>query len=154
MSAAAPLRRVCELYVDDLLLGVDAAVVQEVMKHRPSTAVPLADDVVSGLVNLRGQIVVAIDLRRRLGLPPRDAAARPPMDVVVRTDAGPLSLVVDRVGDVIEVDPSHLHPPPETVPRPLRDLVSGTLQLPDRLLLVVHAGRAFEAPHPTGETTP
>ena len=61
----------CTFYLEKLLFGVDLQSVQEVIRTLGMTQVPLAPDVVSGLINLRGQIVTAVDLRRRLDLPPR-----------------------------------------------------------------------------------
>ena len=63
--------------VDQLLFGVGVEKVQEVIRYQEMTRVPLAPPVVKGLINLRGQIVTAVDLRRRLGLRER-AADRPP----------------------------------------------------------------------------
>src|SRR5215472_9170383 len=73
------------------------------------TQVPLAPEVVSGLINLRGQIVSAIDLRRRLRLEDRPQGQLP-MNVVVRTDDGAVSLLVDEIGDVLEVEEGCFEP--------------------------------------------
>jgi len=59
------------VFIDDLAFGIDIRVIQEILRHQSMTPVPLAPPAVVGLINLRGQIVTAIDLRRRLGLPPR-----------------------------------------------------------------------------------
>ncbi|HEY9073267.1 MAG TPA: chemotaxis protein CheW, partial [Desulfobaccales bacterium] len=84
--------------VDHLLFGVEVEKVQEVIRYQEMTRVPLAPPVVKGLINLRGQIVTAIDLRRRLGLRER-ATADLPMNVVIRHDDGAVSLLVDEIGD-------------------------------------------------------
>ena len=73
--------------VDRLLFGVEVEKVQEVIRYQAMTRVPLAPPVVRGLINLRGQIVTAVDLRCRLGLRPR-ATADLPMNVVIRHDDG------------------------------------------------------------------
>jgi len=70
-------RAVRTFFVADLFFGVDVLRVQEVLRFQQMTRVPLAPDVIEGLINLRGQIVTAIDMRRRLGLPPRAGAKRP-----------------------------------------------------------------------------
>ena len=90
-------------HVDDAFFGVDATDVQEVIRTQPMTRVPLASDEVSGLINLRGQVVVAIDMRRRLGMPEPDEGAEL-LNVIVRTEHGPVSLIVDDIGDVLEAD--------------------------------------------------
>ena len=89
-------------HVDGHLFGVEVAAVQEVVRYQPMTRVPLAPPALSGLINLRGQIIPAVDLRRRLGFPDRPAGELP-MDVIVRTGDGMVSLLVDRIGDVVEV---------------------------------------------------
>src|SRR5579863_3440533 len=104
----------CTFYVDRQFFGVPVQQVQEVIRYQEMTRVPLVPQVIRGLINLRGQIVTAIDLRRRLGMAERPADQLP-MNVVVRTDDGALSLLVDEIGDVIEVEESSFEPPPETL---------------------------------------
>src|ERR1035441_256489 len=85
-------------YVADLFFGVDVLRVQEVLRFQQMTHVPKAPDVIEGVINLRGQIVPAIDLRRRLKWPPR-AGNQMPTNMGVRTDDGAVSLLVDEIGD-------------------------------------------------------
>src|SRR3954470_2572371 len=89
-------------FVADLFFGVDVLRVQEVLRFQQMTRVPQAPEVIEGLINLRGQIVPAIDMRRRLGLPPR-TGGQVPTNVVIRTDDGAVSLLVDEIGDVLDV---------------------------------------------------
>jgi purine-binding chemotaxis protein CheW len=107
------------------------------------TRVPLASPVVRGLINLRGQIVTAIDLRCRLELKPLPEG-RLPMNVVVRTDDGPISLLVDEIGDVLEVNASTFERPPETLKGEARELIRGAYKLKDRLLLTLDTERVVE----------
>ena len=104
----------CTFYLDKLLFGVELKGVQEVMRSLDMTKVPLAPEVVSGLINLRGQIVTAVDLRRRLELEPRPPGMLA-MNVVVRSEDGAVSLLVDEIGDVVEVEETTFEPPPETL---------------------------------------
>src|SRR4051794_39425221 len=92
----------CTFYLDGSFFGVEVQHVQEVIRYQELTRVPLASPVIRGLINLRGQIVTAIDLRRRLGLADRPAGVLP-MNVVVRSEEGAVSLLVDEIGDVQEV---------------------------------------------------
>ena len=131
-------------HVDDAFFGVDATDVQEVIRTQPMTRVPLASDEVSGLINLRGQVVVAIDMRRRLGMPEPDEGAEL-LNVIVRTEHGPVSLIVDDIGDVLEADLDELETPPPTLTPPTRDLVSAVHQLDERLLLVIDVSRTIDA---------
>jgi len=142
---AAPDRHVEQLvtfHVDDLMLGVDVLRVQEVIRHQDMTPVPLAPPVIRGLINLRGQIVTAIDLRRRLGASTSDAG-RLPMNVVVRTADRAVSLLVDEIGDVLEVDEQQREPVPDTLQPPARDVASGIVKLPRQLLVVLDVDRTL-----------
>jgi purine-binding chemotaxis protein CheW len=120
--------------VDDRFLGLPVDRVREVLRAQPLTPVPLAHEHISGLLNLRGQIVTAVELRARLRLPPREAG-EPNAHVVVATDHAPVSLVVDRLGDVLAVDEATFEPPPDTVDPDTRPLIKGAFKLDDALLL-------------------
>jgi purine-binding chemotaxis protein CheW len=113
MSAAE--QQFCTFFLDSLFLGVEVQRVQEVLRQQAMTQVPLAPPVVRGLINLRGQIVTAIDLRRRLDLRER-GADEVAMNVVVRTDDGAVSLLVDDIGDVLNVPMDTFEPRPRRSP--------------------------------------
>jgi purine-binding chemotaxis protein CheW len=133
----------CTFYLDGLLFGVDLHGVQEVIPNLKMTQVPLALGVVRGLINLRGQIVTAIDLRQRLALKPPTAGALP-MNVVVRSEDGAVSLLVDEIGDVAEVEESAFERPPETLTGPVRALILGVYKLDGRLLHVLDKEKACQ----------
>jgi purine-binding chemotaxis protein CheW len=133
----------CTFYLDKLLFGVELKGVQEVIRSLEMTKVPLAPSVVSGLINLRGQIVTAVDLRRRLGLPPDTSGARP-MNVVVRSEDGAVSLLVDEIGDVVEVEEDSFESPPETLRGSVRSMILGVHKLKDRLLHVLDIEKACQ----------
>jgi purine-binding chemotaxis protein CheW len=126
--------------LDGLFFGVEVLKVQEVIRYQEMTRVPLAPPEISGLINLRGQIVTALDLRHRLDLHPRPADQRP-MNVVVRTDDGAVSLLVDEIGDVVEVAEETFERPPETIRGVARELIRGVYKLKDRLLLILDTER-------------
>jgi purine-binding chemotaxis protein CheW len=133
----------CTFYLDQLLFGVELTGVQEVIRLLEVTKLPLAPDVVGGLINLRGQIVTAVDLRRRLELAaaPEDANV---MNVVVRSQDGAVSLRVDEIGDVVEVEESSFEPPPETLRGPVRTMILGVHKLNDRLMHVLDIEKACQ----------
>jgi purine-binding chemotaxis protein CheW len=133
-------RRICIVEVDDASFGIDVCRIRELIRSLPVSPVPLADPVVAGLLNLRGQIVIALDLRQRLCRAPRTEGT--PMHVVVQTQAGMFSLLVDRIGDVIDVDEGQLTRVPDAMPHEVRAIVTATLKLPDRLLLIIDPDRA------------
>jgi purine-binding chemotaxis protein CheW len=110
------------------------------------TRVPLAVPAVGGLINLRGQVVTAIALRERLGLPADPE--RTPMNVVVRTNDGAVSLLVDTIGDVIEAHDKDFEPPPETLTGPARHLIHGAYKLDGKLLLALDITRTIDVGSP------
>jgi purine-binding chemotaxis protein CheW len=129
-------KQFCTFFVNGLFFGVEVLKVQEVIRYQGMTRVPLAPATIQGLINLRGQIVTAIDLRRRLELPPRDDEQLP-MNVVVRSDDGAVSLLVDEIGDVVEIQDDIYEHPPETLKGVARELVQGVYKLKERLLLIL-----------------
>jgi purine-binding chemotaxis protein CheW len=144
----AEARQFCTFYLDDLLFGVDVMKVQEVIRFQDMTRVPLASRLVRGLINLRGQIVTAIDLRRRLQLPDL-REGQLPMNVVVRTEDGVVSLLVDEIGDVLEVTEDSFESPPETLSGAAREFIMGTYKLRERLLLILDTQRVIRIETPT-----
>ena len=130
-------------FVADLFFGVDVLRVQEVLRFQQMTRVPEAPEVIEGLINLRGQIVTAIDMRRRLGLPPR-AGQQMPMNMVVRAEDGAVSLLVDEIGDVLDVDAATFERPPENLDPAAHEIIRGVYKLKDRLLLVLDAERTVD----------
>ena len=142
-------KQYCTFFLDGLFFGVNVLGVQEVIKFQSMTQVPLASRVVSGLINLRGQIVTAIDLRRRLELGEREEDI-PPMNVVVRTDDGPVSLLVDDIGDVLEVSDETFESPPPTMNGVAKDLITGVHKLDERLLLVLDMAKVVMVPELKG----
>lgn len=136
-------RQLCTVHVAGHVFGIPVTRVQEVVSYHQMAPVPLAPDAVEGLINLRGQIVTAIDLRRRLELPPAGAAARP-VNVVVYDGNGVVSLLVDAIGDVIEVDERHFELPPETLQGVARALVRGVHKFSSQLVLELDVDRVVD----------
>jgi purine-binding chemotaxis protein CheW len=118
------------------LLGIPVLLVHDVLGPQRITRIPLAPVAVLGSLNLRGRIVTAIDVRRRLGLPER-AAGSSSMSVVVE-DCGELySLVVDNVGEVLSLSASELAAPPVTLAALWRSVSRGIHRMRDQLLVVL-----------------
>lgn len=135
--------QLCTFHLGRERLGIPAAAVTEVLRHGPTTPVPLAPPGVVGLVNLRGRIATVVDLRVRLGRPHRKKApAGGSFGVVLRSRRNVVSLLVDRIGDVLEVDEATFEPPPETVREPARSLIAGTYKLKKGLVLVLDTEKA------------
>lgn len=135
-------KQLCTFYVNGFYFGVDVLRVQEVIKYQKMTPVPVSPAVVKGLINLRGQIVIAVDMREKMGMPPRENQQLP-MNVVVHSDEGAISLLVDKIGDVIEVDDKDLEAPPDSLNGVNRDLLLGVYKLPKTLLLSMNVDEAI-----------
>lgn len=129
-------KQYCTFYLGKLFFGVKVENVQEVFKYQEMTRVPLAPSVVRGLINLRGQIITAIDLRARLGMEALPDGQMP-MNVVVRTEEGVVSLLVDEIADVLEVSEDNFERPPDTIDEITRELVLGVYKLEGKLLLIL-----------------
>jgi purine-binding chemotaxis protein CheW len=123
-------------FVGDLFFGINVMQVQEIIRYQEMTPVPLSSLIVEGLINLRGQIITAIDLRKRLGLP-KVVGERKPMNVVVGVNEEVVSLLVDQIGDVLEVSQGQYEEAPDTLEPFLRSVVSGVFKLDGSLLLML-----------------
>jgi purine-binding chemotaxis protein CheW len=130
------VRQIASFFAQDLFFGVDVMQVREIIREVAITRVPLAPPMVSGLINMRGQIVTAIDLRRCLGLPERPSGQLP-AGLILQAEEGLVGLIVDEVGTVFEMPVDAFESPPEILKGRLGALVSRICTLPDRLLLVM-----------------
>jgi len=139
----ASTSRFCTFYLDKRLFGVELKSVQEVIRSLEVTQVPLAPWSVSGLINLRGQIVTAVDLRRRLELDPHPLEMIP-INVVVRSDDGPVSLLVDEIGDVVEVEESTFESVPATLRGTVRNMILGVHKLNGCLMHILDTEKACQ----------
>lgn len=137
-------RQLATFVLEGAHYGVDVVRVQEALRSHARTPVPLAPEGTAGLVNLRGQVVLAVDLRVRLGLEPL-AADADPMMLVVQVEGEPISLLVDEIGDVIDVDDTQFETPPDTLDPALREVILGAYKLDGGLLLALDVDRAVAA---------
>lgn len=133
-------RQFCTFFLEGHYFGVPVQQVQEVLRYQEMTEVPLVSSVVRGLINLRGQIITAVDLRRQLGMTDRPEKQKP-MNVIMRTADGAFSLLVDEIGDVIEVEDNTFEPPPDTLQGMAKGMLRGVHKLPNRLLLILDSER-------------
>jgi purine-binding chemotaxis protein CheW len=136
--------QLCTFRVAGLYMGVEVTEVSEVLRLQQMTPVPLSYDVVAGLVNLRGEIVTALDLRRRLGF--ERFAGGAGTSIVLRSAGETMTLLIDEIGDVVTVDDDDFEPPPETVGEGARDLIRGAYKLEGSLLLLLDIDRALALP--------
>lgn len=142
-------RQLCTFFIGEALLGIDVLRVQEVLRSQPVTPVPLAPPGIVGLINLRSQIVPVLQLATRLGLPESDAPHAHQMNVVVLTEAGLVSLLVHRIGEVVFVDRDKRTAPPHSIPPEIRALLMEIYRLEGRLLLTLDVDRTVQVCAPT-----
>ena len=133
----------CTFRVAGVLYGIDVLQVQEIIHPQAITPVPLAPSAIQGLINLRGQIVTATCLRRRLGLDPR-GSGEAMIGIILRHGEETVSLLADAIGDVIEIDDAKREDPPETVPGQVRSLLAGVVTLERELLLLLAADAVLD----------
>jgi purine-binding chemotaxis protein CheW len=133
----------CTFYLGELLFGVEVRHVREVLREQRVTRVPLAHPTVSGLINLRGHIIAAIDLRRRLQLDSRTSQPGR-VNIIVKVDQSTVSFLVDAVAEVEEMQNGSFEPLPETLEGIARVLVKGVYQLPKQLLLILNPEKVLD----------
>ena len=124
------------LTIEGQLFGVPVMTVQDVLAPQKITPIPLASEEVAGALNLRGRIVTAIDVRRRLNLPPRKEDGDC-MYVVVEHGVELYSLMIDSVGEVLSLPVDRFEPPPATLDERWRGVSGGVYRLEDELLVVL-----------------
>ncbi len=121
----------------DQWLGVPVTIVQEVLTAQRIARVPMAPDAVAGFLNLRGQIVTAVDLCTTLRLPAREPG-QPFMNVVVQHEGELFAFMADDVGDVISVAHDAIEPPLATLDSRWRAVCTGIVRREHDLLVVMN----------------
>ncbi len=124
------------VYLGNQLFGLPIERVQEVFVLGKVTAVPLARPEIAGLINLRGRIVTAIEMRRRLGLPERERDVQP-MAVGVERNGESYGLVIDSVGEVLKLPNESREPTPVNLDARLARVAAGIHRLEDQLLVIL-----------------
>jgi purine-binding chemotaxis protein CheW len=110
------------------------------------TKVPLAQAEIAGVLNLRGRIVTAIDMRCRLGLPAREDA-RPPLAVGIDCRGESYGLLIDGVGEVVKLDDAAREPNPVNLDSRLAEISAGVHRLEGALLVVLDVDRVLDINH-------
>lgn len=126
------------------LFGIPVMNVQDVMREQPIAPIPLASPVIAGSINVRGRIVTAIDMRRRIGLPDAEAGS-PAMHVVVEHQGDLYALMVDAVGDVLSLSAEACERVPANIDPAWRALATGVHRLEKELLIHLDVARVIDA---------
>jgi purine-binding chemotaxis protein CheW len=153
---ADEVKQFATFLIDDLLFGIEVLKVQEVITYQEMTAVPLSSDAIEGLINLRGQIAIAINTRHVMGLPAK-LEGTPPLNLVVRSEEGIASLLVDDIGDVVHVEPGMRAPVPDTVPIQQKSLLECVYMLKEGLMLALDVTHLLDCvckSNPISDPTP
>ena len=135
-------RQFSTFYIADRMYGIDVMRVQEITKALPMARIPLAPHFVHGLINLRGQISTAIGLRELFSI--KEPAPPEQMNVVCKLNEVLASFLVDRIGDVMELESKDFELAPETIPEEIRKFVEGVYKIPGTLLSVINVDRVSE----------
>ena len=139
-TAAAAEQVFVTLTVGDQLCGVPVLAVRDILSDQTITRIPLAPPEIAGSLNLRGRIVTAIDLRRRLQLsPPAPGLKR--MFVVTEQGGELYALLVDQVSEVLSLKSNAFERNPPTLDPSWAAFSTGIYRLGDRLLVVLDVGR-------------
>ena len=134
------------IYVNDQMFGLPVLQVQDVLANQKVTKVPLAPSEVDGALNLRGRIVTAINVRRKLNLPATENEKKP-MSVVVEHNNELYSLVVDAVGDVFPLHDEDFQNTPPTMESSWRSISNGIFRMDDKLLIILDISKLLETIH-------
>src|ERR1700730_12771167 len=134
-------------YVSGIYFGIPAIAVQEVLAYQHVFPVSLAPSALPGIINLRGQILPVLASRERLQLASIEARSLEDSRMaVVRTQDELLTLLIDRVGEILDVDSDTFEPPAETLKHGVRAVTSHICKLDGQLLLILDLVKLCELP--------
>jgi purine-binding chemotaxis protein CheW len=131
-------------HLGDLWIGIDIHQVQEIIRLRDLTVVPHAPDFVRGVINLRGEVITIVDLRRILGLGTTPIGPDT-QNVIVRSESELIGILVDRVGDVVFAGEDSIEPAPGNMDGPIAQYVDRVHKTRDALLCILETDTALAA---------
>ena len=129
--------------LDGQLFGLPISRVQDVFMPDRLTRVPLAPPEIAGVLNLRGRIVTAVDLRLRLGMAPR-SDGRPPMAVGIELKGESYGLLIDAVGEVMKLGDTTREPNPVNLDSRLARVSGGVHRLDGQLMVILDVDRVLD----------
>lgn len=136
LASPTAVLQLATFQVADLCLALEIGTIQEIIRDIQVTRVPHAAPQVLGVINLRGEVTTVIDLRRVLGIAP-PAEPLPTQTLIVRSQSESIGLVVDRVGDIWELDAAAITPPPPNVRNVDGRYFRGVCQRKQEIILVL-----------------
>jgi purine-binding chemotaxis protein CheW len=135
-TAAEHLIEYVTVFIGGQLFGLPISRVQDVFMPERITRVPLAPPEIAGVLNLRGRIVTTVDMRRRLGLPPR-GDNKPSMAVGIELKGESYGLLIDTVGEVMKLGEATLEPNPVNLDPRLARVSAGVHRLDGQLMVIL-----------------
>ncbi len=143
MNENADLTEYVTFTLDGQIFGLPIGRVQEVFRPARITRVPLAAAQIAGVLNLRGRIVTAIDMRSRLDLPPR-GNEQPAMAIGIELGSESFGLLVDALGEVLKLSDAEREANPVNLDRKLARISAGVFRLDGQLLVVLDIDRVLD----------
>jgi purine-binding chemotaxis protein CheW len=142
-------RQVLVAFLGDQMFGIPIMQIQDVLRARSITTVPLAHSCIEGVMNLRGRIVTAVNLRKRISAISTAVANDGGeddygMSIVIEHEGELFSLIVDKVGDVLSLDPEMIEEPPVTLNPLWKEICLGAYQLKQEIMLILNTGIIFK----------
>lgn len=142
-AVSTDLTEYVTVWIGQQLFGLPISRVQDVFMPHRLTQVPLASAEIAGVLNLRGRIVTAVDMRRRLGMPPAEEQ-RKPMAVGTEMQGESYGLLIDSVGEVLKLNDGTKEANPVNLDRRLQRVSSGVHRLDGQLLVVLDVDRVLD----------
>jgi purine-binding chemotaxis protein CheW len=130
-------------HIGELFFGIPAIDVVELSRNLDVTAVPKGPSFVSGLMNLRGQLVPAVDMHIRLGIGDSKSDGKG-VSIILSSSGAQVALIVDAVGEILSLNSNFFEPPPNKLTALAKEVVLGVYKLPDRLLLILDPVKIVE----------
>lgn len=126
-------------FVAGRMYGVDVTTVQEIVNKMAMTKIPLSKSYIRGLINLRGQIVTAVNLQDlfQIHLEVQNLKEESSMNVICKSDGSLISLLVDQIGDVLEISAEHFESPPSTIDKSIRNFMIGIFKMKNDLISII-----------------
>ncbi len=122
--------------------GVDILMVQEIIRSAPITSVPNSPDFIEGVINLRGNIIPVIELRKRLNLYNKETSEKDSWILILDIDSRVTGFIVDSVTKVMKILESTIEPPPEVVVAGLENqYIKGVCEIADTLMILLDFNR-------------
>jgi len=133
------------MYVGEQIFGLPVSIVRDILVPECIFNIPLAQRDVAGFINLRGRIVTVVDMRKRIGLP-SEAARNGKHRLCITVEHGNelYGILVDRIGDVMELSRNIFEPVPSTLSRAWKEYCDGVYLIEGKILILLDADRFLD----------